>query len=118
MPNRGEVWLANLDPKRGTEPGKTRPVLIVQAQALLDAHHPSTLIIPLTTVLIDGAEPLRIRAHAAGRLRRNSDLLIDQLRAIDNRRLVEGPLTKLSTTLMARVHEALSEVLDLDQDRS
>ena len=118
MPNRGEVWLANLDPKRGTEPVKTRPVLIVQAQALLDAQHPSTLIIPLTTVLIEGAEPLRIRVNAAGRLRRTSDLLIDQLRAIDNRRLVQGPMTKLSQALMARVHEAIAEVLDLDQDRS
>jgi mRNA interferase MazF len=118
MPNRGEVWLANLDPKRGTEPGKTRPVLVIQAQALLDAQHPSTLIIPLTTVLIDDAEPLRIRVHAAARLRRTSDLLIDQLRAIDNRRLVEGPLTKLTATLMGRVHEAIAEVLDLDQTSS
>lgn len=118
MLNRGEVWLADLDPKRGTEPGKTRPVLIVQTQALLDAQHPSTLIIPLTTVLIEGAEPLRIRVPAAGHLRRTSDLLIDQLRAIDNRRLIEGPLTKLSATLMKRIHEALIEVLDLDQDRS
>lgn len=118
MLNRGEVWLADLDPKRGTEPGKTRPVLIVQAQALLDAQHPSTLIVPLTTVLVEDAEPLRIRVPAAGRLRRTSDLLIDQLRAIDNRRLVEGPLTKLSATLMGRIHEALTEVLDLDQDRN
>jgi mRNA interferase MazF len=118
MPNRGEVWLANLDPKQGTEPRKTRPVLIVQAQALLDAQHPSTLIIPLTTVLIEGAEPLRIRVDAAGRLRRTSDLLIDQLRAIDNRRLVQGPMTTLSAALMTRVHEALAEVLDLDQDRT
>lgn len=118
MPNRGEVWLADLDPKRGTEPGKTRPVLIVQAQALLDAQHPSTLIVPLTTVLIEGAEPLRICVPATGRLRRASDLLIDQLRAIDNRRLVEGPLAKLSATLMGQVHEALTEVLDLDQDRN
>jgi len=37
MLDRGEVWLASLDPRRGTEPGKTRPVLVVQAQALLDA---------------------------------------------------------------------------------
>lgn len=118
MSNRGEVWLANLDPKHGTEPGKTRPVLIVQAQALLDAQHPSTLIIPLTTVLVEGAEPLRIRVPAAGRLRRTSDLLIDQLRAIDNRRLAEGPLTTLSTALMAKVHGAIAEVLDLHQDRS
>ncbi|MEQ1681989.1 MAG: type II toxin-antitoxin system PemK/MazF family toxin [Nitrospira sp.] len=118
MLNRGEVWLADLNPKRGTEPGKTRPVLIVQAQALLDAQHPPTLIVPLTTVLVEGAEPLRIRVPAAGRLRRTSDLLIDQLRAIDNRRLVEGPLTKLSATLMKRIHEAVVEVLDLDQDRN
>ena len=81
MPERGEIWLANLNPGRGTEPGKTRPVLIVQSQALLDADHPSTLIIPLTTNLIEDAEPLRIRISALGQLRRDSDLLIDQLRA-------------------------------------
>jgi len=85
---------------------------------LLDAQHPSTPIVPLTTVLIDGAEPLRIRVPAAGRLRRTSDLLIDQLRAIDNRRLVDGPLTKLSAAFMKRIHDALIEVLDLDQDRN
>jgi mRNA interferase MazF len=114
MRNRGEVWLANLNPKRGTEPGKTRPVLIVQAQALLDANHPSTLIIPLTTNLVGDAEPLRLRIVAAGRLRRDSDLLIDQLRAIDNRRLVQGPVTRLPSTFMQRVDIAIKEVLDLD----
>jgi mRNA interferase MazF len=113
MLNRGEVWLADLHPPRGTEPGKTRPVLIVQSQALLDAGHPSTLIVPLTTNLIDGAEPLRIRVPRLGRLRRSSDLLVDQLRSIDNRRLVRGPLAQLAATLMARVDAALADVLDL-----
>jgi mRNA interferase MazF len=60
MPERGEIWLANLNPRRGTEPGKLRPVLVIQTQALLDAGHPSTLIIPLTTNLIDRVAPLRI----------------------------------------------------------
>lgn len=115
MSNRGEVWLANLDPPRGTEPGKTRPVLVVQAQALLDAGHPSTLIIPLTTSLVSGAEPLRVRVPASGRLRHHSDLLIDQLRAIDNRRLVQGPLVRLPEPLMQRVAEAIREVLELDE---
>src|SRR5574337_1299823 len=90
MPHRGEVWLADLDPQRGTEPGKTRPVLIVQSQALLDATHPSTVIVPLTTNVVADAEPLRIRVLASGGLHRDSDLLIDQLRAIDNRRLIQG----------------------------
>ena len=113
MPERGEVWLANLSPRRGTEPGKTRPVLILQAQALIDAGHPSTLIVPLTTNLIDDAEPLRIRVPLQASIRRDSDLLIDQLRAIDNRRLVKGPLSRLDEATMERVAAALREVLDL-----
>ena len=115
MPSRGEVWFANLNPIRETEPGKTRPVLIVQAQALLDANHPSTLIIPLTTKLVEDAEPLRLRVAASGALRHDSDLLIDQLRAIDNRRLVQGPLIRLPASLMHRVDHAVKEVLDVDQ---
>lgn len=113
MPSRGEIWLADLNPRRGTEPGKTRPVLIVQAQALLDVNHPSTLIVPLATNLTDSAEPLRIRVAPASHLRRTSDLLIDQLRAIDNRRLRSGPLTRLNGSMMARVSQAIREVMDL-----
>jgi mRNA interferase MazF len=108
--NRGEVWLAHLGPRRGTEPGKTRPVLLVQSQALLDAGHPSPLVVPLTTNLIDDAEPLRLRVPAAQHLRRPSDLIIDQLRAIDNRRLVGGPLTRLPRALVARIDDAIREV--------
>ena len=116
MPERGEGWIADLNPRSGTEPGKARPVLIVQAKALLDAEHPSTLVTPLTTRLVDEAEPLRIRVPAAGDLRQDSDVLIDQLRAIDNRRLVRGPLTRVSGHLMTKVGEALLEVLDLAKD--
>jgi len=113
MPDRGEVWLADLDPRRGTEPGQRRPVLVVQSQALLDAGHPSTLIAPLTTTLIDDAEPLRVRFPRTGRLSGDSDILVDQLRAIDNRRLVRGPLCRASRALLRRVDAAIREVLDL-----
>ena len=113
MPRRGEVWVANLNPRRGTEPGKRRPVLIVQAQALLDASHPSTVVVPLTTNLIDGAQPLRIRLPASGQLRHPSDLLIDQIRAVDNRRLIEGPLAALDDAAMEQVNSAITDVLDL-----
>ena len=110
---RGQVWLADLNPPHGTEPGETRPVLVVQSQALLDVRHPSTVVIPLTTTLVAGAEPLRIRVPAAGKMRRDSDLLIDQLRAIDNARLVQGPLCQLSHAVMSEVEEAIRDVLDL-----
>jgi len=112
---RGEIWLADLNPRQGTEPGKTRPVLIVQAQPLLDAEHPSTLIVPLTTNLVDDAAPLRVRVSPIGRLKRRSDLLVDQLRAIDNRRLIDGPLARLSPPLVTLVDRAIRDVLDLHE---
>ena len=113
MPSRGEIWLADLNPPHGTKPGKTRPVLVIQAQGLLGAGHPSTIVIPLTTNVIDDAEPLRARVPASGRLRKDSDLLIDQLRAIDNRRLLQGPLSHLSPKQMQSVEHAIHEILDL-----
>ncbi len=114
MRNHGEIWLANLNPGKGTEPGKIRPVLILQNQALLDADHPSTLVIPLTTNLIDDAEPLRIRITADGKLNKDSDLLLDQIRAIDNKRLIEGPLFIIDDTTMSRIYVAVVEVMGME----
>ena len=110
----GAVWLADLNPQRGTEPGKTRPVLIIQNQALLDAGHPSTLVIPLTTRLIEDAAPLRLRLSTRDRLDRDSDLLIDQIRAIDNKRLVTGPLTLLDADEMSQIYQAIMEVMGIE----
>jgi len=110
---RGEIYLANLNPGKGTEPGKTRPVLIVQDQSLIDAEHPSTLIIPLTTQRIDHAEPLRLRISAENKLKQTSDLLIDQLRAIDNRRLMQEPLLKCNDAFMLQVDQCMQEVLGI-----
>ena len=97
--NFGEIWLADLNPNFGTELGKLRPVLIIQNQILLEINHPSTLIIPLTTNLIEDAEPLRIRIKAQYKLEKDYDLLIDQIRAIDNKRLTicSGSLSSVRT---------------------
>ena len=109
--NHGEIWLANLNPTKGTEPGKTRPVLILQNQTLLDVHHPSTLIIPLTTQLIDNAEPLRLRVPAQDKLGKDSDLLVDQLRAIDNKRLINGPLARCTPEILEKLYHQIAEVM-------
>ena len=111
MINRGEIWLANLNPSKGTEPGKTRPVLVIQTQALLNVGHSSTLIIPLTTRLIDDMFPLRVRIMKQEKLMENSDALIDQVRAIDNKRLIEGPLTQLSNKEMENISNAIAELV-------
>lgn len=89
-----DIWLADLNPSRGTEPGKTRPVVIVQTD-LLNETHLSTLICPITTNVKPEIELLRVHLKK-GQLDQLSDILIDQVRAIDNSRFLKkiGQLTK------------------------
>ncbi len=109
----GEIWIADLSPRIGTELGKKRPVLVVQDQTLLDVEHPSTLVIPLTTNLIDDAYPLRVRIKAQDNLEKNSDILVDQLRAIDNKRLIHQSVTTCNSETMKRVIQAVFEIVRL-----
>ena len=104
MLRRGQVWVANLNPRHGIEPGKTRPVLVVQPQALLDASHPSTQVVPLTTVLVEDADPLRIRVAAADKLQRDSagsaNVCDDHSRSV---RLRPGYFRRTNGRLLKRV---------------
>lgn len=80
------VYTADLNPRFGTEPGKVRPVIVIQSN-LLNDEHPSTIICPITTKVQPRAKILRIHLQKgeAG-LKKNSDIIVDQIRAIDNRR--------------------------------
>ncbi len=88
-----EIWLADLNPAIGTEPGKTRPVVVVQTDLLNDVH-PSTLICPVTTNIRPEVELLRVHLDKQ-QLSKPSDVLVDQIRAIDSKRFVRklGSLT-------------------------
>ena len=97
-----------------TRVGRTREIL--SFEALLDADHPSTLIVPLTTRLVEDAEALRIRIRKSGALRKDSDLLIEQVRAFDNHRLTQGPLRRLAPQHLRNIGAALREVLELIED--
>jgi len=89
------VYLADLSPRFGTEPGKTRPVVVVQTNLLNDIH-PSTMVCPITTQVVKEATVLRVHlSKSEAKLSKDSDILVDQVRAIDNRRFVKelGVLT-------------------------
>ena len=108
-----EIWSANLDPQIGTEPGKIRPVLIVQNNLLNKVPHPSTLVCPLTTKIITEANILRVSIGInKANLEYSSDILIDQIRAIDNRRFVQK-IGTLPPHLAEIVKENIKTVLDL-----
>lgn len=82
----GALYSADLAPRFGTEPGKSRPVVVIQTDLLNTTGHPSTWILPCTTHLT-GANLLRVSLPrgAAGNAR-DCEVMIEQSRAIDNRR--------------------------------
>lgn len=107
-----EVWLANLDPRIGTETGKTRPVLIVQTD-ILNKIHPSTLICPITTNIKLESQILRVHIKkGTAKVKESCDVMIDQLRAIDNKRLIKK-IGDLPMELAEKVKENIKIVLDL-----
>ena len=119
--SRGWFYLADLNPRRGTEPGKTRPVFVVQTDLLNLAGHPSSVILPVTTQVQEDAAPLRVLIPAGHPgFDVHSDVMIDQVRAVDNRRFYRGDTDVLikkiapaDDALLAEIERCLLQVLDL-----
>lgn len=111
---RGTLYLADLNPRSGIEPGKTQPVLVIQTDLLNEVEHPSTWILPCTTRLT-GESVLRVSLPKgiAGN-RQDCEVMIDQSRAIDNRRFVRA-LKPIPRIVLREVEEKLRLVVDLGQ---
>ena len=114
MYDRGSIYLAKLYPSKGHEPGKTRPVLILQTDMLNHIGHTTVIIAPLTTQLIDRVYPLRYRVSKRETLSEESDLLCDQIRAIDVNRLLAQKIASLSMQEMVEVEQQIQAILDFN----
>lgn len=109
-----EIWIADLNPQIGTEAGKTRPVLVIQTNLLNKIAHPSTIVCPITTNVKKDSEILRIHLKkGTANLHQACDIMIDQIRAIDNKRLTKR-VGVLPESLIESVKENILIVLDFE----
>jgi mRNA interferase MazF len=107
-----EKWIDNLNHIVGTETGKTRPVVIIQTD-ILNKFHPSTIVCPITTNVKLDANILRVHlSKGSARLKEDCDIMIDQIRSIDNKRLIKK-IGELDQDKIDIVKENLTIVLDL-----
>jgi len=109
-----EIWIADLNPQLGTEPGKTRPVLVIQTDFLNKIPHPSTLICPITTNVKKSSVILRVHIKKGlANVHQSCDIMIDQMRAIDNKRLT-NKIGLLPEDLSELVKQNIKIVMDID----
>jgi mRNA interferase MazF len=108
----GLLYAADLNPRHGTEPGKVRPIVVVQTNLLNEVTHGSTVVLPCTSRLT-GESLLRVRLPRG--IAGNGvecEIMIDQVRAIDNGR-IRKQLGRIPPALMKEVRDKLRRLLDL-----
>lgn len=110
---RGDVFMANLEPRAGSEQGGTRPIVVVSRDAI-NKNSPVVVICPIT----DAANkkkiyPSHVRVPSGkGGLRMDSVVVCEQVRAISNTRLCDR-LGNFDRTVMTSIEAALKITLDL-----
>lgn len=108
----GGLYAADLNPRRGTEAGKVRPVVVIQTDLLNGVGHPSTWVLPCTTRLVgDNLLRVALPTGIAGNTA-DCEVMIDQSRSIDNRRF-KRRLGRLPPRLLTEVKEKLRRLGDL-----
>src|SRR3990167_1804393 len=86
---RGEIWLVNLDPTLGHEIKKSRPALIIQND-IGNKYSPITIIAPITSQDIEKIYPIEVLLlKKSSGLDKDSKVLLNQIRAVDKRRLMK-----------------------------
>jgi mRNA interferase MazF len=109
-----DLWIADLNPVKGNIPGKIRPVVVVQTDLLNKVDHPTTIICPLTSDLSKNSKLLRlyITATEINGLEKDSSVLIDQIRTINNTKLIKH-LGKLEEEYHNILKNSIVNILDL-----
>lgn len=98
------IYLADLNPVQGGEMAKTRPVVVVSADAM-NRYLDTIVVCPLTTQLHPSWRG-RIQCLCAGR---KAEIALDQIRAISRRRLVKL-MDRLDRTVAAGLRALISEM--------
>ena len=102
-PRRFEVWLVSLDPTVGVEIRKTRPCIVVSPDEM-NRNLGTVIVAPLSSTV--RSYPSRVRVRFQGR---DGEAALDQLRAVDHRRLLKR-LGTVSPDAARRLLDTLMEM--------
>ena len=109
---RGDIYLANLNPFKGSEQGGTRPVLVLQNN---DGNYycPTLIVAPITTKLKKLNMPTHCYFEKVRGLAEPSMVSLEQIKTIDKCR-IEKYLGKMTREQMTKVEDAIRESLGME----
>ncbi|ADU50388.1 transcriptional modulator of MazE/toxin, MazF [Thermaerobacter marianensis DSM 12885] len=109
---RGDIFFADLSPVVGSEQGGIRPVLVIQND-VGNRYSPTTIVAAITSQINKAKLPTHVELPAGSYgLEKDSVVLLEQIRTIDKRRLLER-VARLDAAAMRRVNVALEISLGL-----
>ncbi len=111
--HRGGIYLARLDPVKGAEAGKLRPIIILMAQILLDVKPPQVFVIPLSSQSQQEFQALHVALESRDNLNVKSFALIEHSRSISIRRIQSEKLAQLHEHEIKLVTHRLKRLIDL-----
>jgi mRNA interferase MazF len=113
-PKQYEIWIVNLDPSTGSEPGKSRPFVILQSDILNQAGHTSTIGCAISSQHKAGVSLIRLAVEPTtlNGLLKTSYILCDQVRAIDVSRLKER-IGTIDGNSIKQLNESIKIILSI-----
>jgi len=114
LPRRGEIWLVDWSPGRGSEQAGKRPALIVQNEhGNLSERYPNTIVVTISTKGRDLPFHVLIRKSKTNGLRADSYAKCEQILTISKSRLVGKPWGHVTVEETSAVEDALKLSLSL-----
>ena len=86
---RGDVWIVNLEPVKGSEQGGIRPCLVIQNN-MGNLYSPTIIIAPITSKKFSKEFPTNVFLPSKdSKLNRDSTILLNQIKTIDRSRIIK-----------------------------
>ena len=107
-----DIWASNIAGQQ--EDGTSSLFLLVLQNSTLNEFHPTVIVCPITTNVIQGSEILRVHIpKGTTKIERDCDVVIDQIRVISTEHLIRKE-DKLPLNLVERVKKNIKIVMDIE----
>ena len=108
---QGDIWMADLNPVKGSEQAGTIPVLIISGN-LLNQYAPVVIVCPLTNSLMHYKGNVILSPNLENGLTASAKVMVYQVRSITKDRLFHR-LGSVNQEVVTQLHGSLRDLLEL-----